>query len=418
LFLVFLYLTEAARVSDILKKTLLICGYYPLPENNGQNMRTMNFVHFFLKYGIVDIVYSNRFPDTKTGSHIFANEYSLDIRKHKSFKNQLIRGLMNNAPLPIYDIEKHSRHFLLTLIEQNNYDHIMVRYLHSARPLFDTKKEVKKRTIIDFDDILSGGLYTSAYGSVEGFFKRTVLRANKKLLENYENKCLTFGASLFCSEKDRLRMNGKNCRGKMFVVPNIYHNVLFEKYDFADGFHSCDTVLFVGTLNYRPNIDGLRWFVEAVFPEFKREYPDAKLLVVGRSPSPEIIKLCQSQDAIELHANPPDIRPYYSRCKAAVVPLLAGGGTRIKILEAALAGRPVISTPVGAEGLDLRANKEILLFETAHDFSAQFRKLYDREVYNALVKSAKSVVTTRYSKNRFDEVMGSVVTELSRGRNN
>jgi glycosyltransferase involved in cell wall biosynthesis len=401
-----------------MKKTLLICGHYPLPENNGGSMRTMNFVHFFRKYGRVDIAYFHTFPDTKTGSHIFANEYSLDIRKHKRFRNRLMSGLVTNTPVPIYDIENHSRHFLLALMEQNNYDHILVRYLQSTRTLFDTKEEVKKRTIIDFDDILSGSLYASTYGSVEGFFKRAVLQVNAKLLEKYEDRCLTFGASLFCSEKDKLSMDGKSCPNNMFVVPNIYHNELFEKYDFGEGFHRCNTLLFVGTLSYGPNIDGLRWFVEAVFPEFRRKYPDAKLLVVGRSPGPEITKLCESQDAIELHCNAPDIRTYYSRCRAVVVPLMAGGGTRIKILEAALAGRPVISTPAGVEGLDLRVDKEILLFEIADDFSAQFRKLYDKEIYNALTKSAKSTVMTRYSRNKFDEVMGSVLTELSRGRNN
>jgi glycosyltransferase involved in cell wall biosynthesis len=135
-------------------------------------------------------------------------------------------------------------------------------------------------------------------------------------------------------------------------------------------------------------------------------------LVVGRSPAPELKRLCESINGIELYANVSDIRSYYKKCKAVIVPLLIGGGTRIKILEAALANRPVLSTPLGAEGLNLVDGTGLLLFENPHDFFVQYNKLLERDRYDFIARNAKEVVLTQYSARRFNNAMEKVLNEL------
>ncbi|MEJ2648320.1 MAG: glycosyltransferase [Sedimentisphaerales bacterium] len=397
-----------------MKKTLIICGHYPLPEINGANMRTMNFVRFFRKQGTVDIAYSHLLADAQTGDTIFDDEYLLHVRKHDSHKKRLLRGFLQNTPVPIYDMEDDSRRLLLTVIANNRYDYILGRYLYCTRALFDTNKQFRERTIIDFDDILSGKLYASRYGSVDGICKKAILNMNRRLLRHYENRCLTFGASLFCSETDQLKMNGRLHRNNAFVVPNVYRNESFHGYSFGDGYNNGHILLFVGTLSYKPNTDGLHWFSEVIFPAFKNKYPDARLLVVGHSPTPEITAICGRRKGIELHANVPDIRAYYRRCRAVVVPLLAGGGTKIKILEAAMAGRPVISTAVGAEGLELSEARDIMLFETADEFIARYETLDNQDSYNTFAVNAKELVLARYSIKMFDESMEEVLDAIDK----
>lgn len=395
-----------------MKKTLLICGYYPLPENIGANMRTMNFVRFLKNYGSVEIAYSNVLPGAQVGNPIFSNEYLLKNKDHKRFKKRLISGFIKGIPVPVYEFCDNSQLLLLSLIASNDYDYILVRYIYNTSSLLKISLKYKMRAIVDFDDILSGSLYESTLGSVNGRFKKFIMNLNKRLLTNYEKKCLDFSASLFCSKEDMSRVVGKSNRINSFVVPNIYHNKSFEDYDFGDGFSNGNVLLFVGTLGYGPNSTGLKWFIESVFRDFKERYPDARLLVIGRSPDIKIKILCENEDGIELYGGVPDVKEYYKKCKAVIVPLLAGGGTRIKILEAALANRPVLSTPIGAEGLDLVDENDLLLFDNAQDFSLQYSKLLDRKKYNSLISNAKHLVLDKYSVQRFNEVMEEVLYAL------
>jgi len=395
-----------------MKKTLLICGHYPLPENIGGNIRTMNFVRFFKNYGTVDIAYSHILPEAKVGNHIFSNEYLLKNKDYQSFKKRLINGFIKGIPVPIYEFCEASQRLLRTAIEANDYDYIIVRYVYSTSILFKLAAKYKERIILDFDDILSGPLYESMHSSVNGCFKKFIMDMNKRLLVNYEKKCLNFSASLFCSRKDMSKVVGKNNMDNTFIMPNIYTNKSFEDYNFGDGFINGNNLLFVGTLCYKPNIDGLKWFIKTVFPGLKKEFPDAKLLVVGRFTDPEVKKLCEKNAGIELYADVPDIRGYYKQCKAVIVPLLAGGGTRIKILEAALANRPVLSTPISAEGLNLVNQKDLLLFENASGFYAQYNKLFNKDWYNFIVQNAKEVVLTQYSTQRFNDAMEKVLSWL------
>ena len=402
-----------------MKKTLIICNHYPLPENVGANIRTMNFVRFFLNHGTVDIAYSYMLPGSKTGNPVFRNEYLLNRESCRTFAERLKRwAVIGSRPLPIPRNDDASERLIMSVMESNNYDYILVRYVLNTWTLFKLSEEDRMKTIVDFDDILSGSLYESNVNSTRGLLRKIRLRMNRPLLVNYEKKCLNFGASLFCSEKDSaLFVNGSRT-GNASVVPNIYHNDSFDGYDFGDGFLGVHRLLFVGGLMYRPNVEGLRWFVETVFPRFKRKYPEAKLLLVGHSPAPEIKKMSKSADGIELHPDVPDIREYYKQSSALVVPLLSGGGTRIKILEAALAGRPVLSTPIGAEGLDMVPDRDLLLFENGDGFLSQYGKLLERDAYDSLVDNSRKVASTKYSPQRFYGDMEKVLSRIDRNRGN
>ena len=401
-----------------MKRTLLICGRYPLPEDHGSPQRTMNFVRFFIKYGCVDIAYSQTSPGMRREDSVILNEIFLEKREFgKNYKNRFLR-LMNlrKRPLPVFEFCRDSERLLLSMIEANDYDYILVRYLYNTSILFKLPQKYRLRTIIDFDDVLSGSLYDAMFDSVNGLHKKVIVALNRKFLADYERKCLGFGASLFCSEKDRTGFVGNGGRSNALVVPNIYANKSFDGYDFGDGFQNGNILLFVGALGYGLNVRGLKWFIESIFPDFKKRHPDARLLVVGRSPDAEIERLCEHEDAIELHPDVLDVKEYYKKCKAVIVPLLAGGGTRIKILEAALANRPVLSTPVGAEGLDLVEGRDLLLFGNAQEFSAQYDRLLEKDRYHSLIRHARHIVLTMYSALEFNRAVENVLHRIEDGK--
>jgi len=123
-------------------------------------------------------------------------------------------------------------------------------------------------------------------------------------------------------------------------------------------------LVFVGSLDWMPNDDGIRWFAAEVFPRVQQRIDDVRLVVVGRSPPPRLRRLASRNRAIEVTGTVDDVRPYLGRAALSVVPLRVGGGTRLKIYEAMAMGVPVVATTIGAEGLPLRNGEQILIADT------------------------------------------------------
>lgn len=145
------------------------------------------------------------------------------------------------------------------------------------------------------------------------------------------------------------------------VVPNgvdldVYRPGLAEAED-------ADLVVFTGKMDFRPNIDGMAWFCETVWPLARALRPTLRLQIVGRDPVPRVRALASAALGIEVTGAVPDVRPFIARAGIVVVPLRVGGGTRLKVLEAMAAGKAILATRLGAEGLDLADGREALLVD-------------------------------------------------------
>jgi glycosyltransferase involved in cell wall biosynthesis len=121
------------------------------------------------------------------------------------------------------------------------------------------------------------------------------------------------------------------------------------------------TLVFVGALDWLPNADAVRWFRTKVWPRVTQEEPTAQWIVVGKSPPADILHWPEEDRSIQVTGFVEDVRPYLHRASVVIVPLRSGGGMRLKILEAMAAGKTVVSTPVGAEGISARSGEEIIL---------------------------------------------------------
>jgi glycosyltransferase involved in cell wall biosynthesis len=124
-----------------------------------------------------------------------------------------------------------------------------------------------------------------------------------------------------------------------------------------------NTLLFLGSLEWRPNLDGVTQLLDRVFPAVRQLIPNARLLLVGRNPPESLRRAAARVPCVELHGNVPDVRPFLNRAGMLVVPLRIGGGSRLKILEALASGTPVVSTRIGAEGLHLDAGRHLDVVE-------------------------------------------------------
>ena len=150
------------------------------------------------------------------------------------------------------------------------------------------------------------------------------------------------------------------------------------------------TMIFTGLMSYYPNHHGVLRFVERVLPRILDRVPHARLTIVGASPPAAIRALASPH--VEVTGRVPDVRPYYARAEVCVIPLAIGGGTRVKALEAMAMGVPIVSTPLGCEGLDVRDGRSVLIGGTDEAFAdAVVRVLTRPALHGALVAEAMAV---------------------------
>jgi glycosyltransferase involved in cell wall biosynthesis len=164
-----------------------------------------------------------------------------------------------------------------------------------------------------------------------------------------------------------------------------------------DAPHKADLV-FVGSMDWLPNSDGVNYFVREILPLIWQSRPDCTLAVVGRAPSPAMLALAQQDSRIHVTGTVPDVRPWLWGASTSIVPLRIGGGTRLKIYEAMAAGTATVSTSIGAEGLDVSHPGNIRLADTPEAFAEQcVALLQDAEQRESVANAALELVTSRFS---------------------
>ncbi len=149
------------------------------------------------------------------------------------------------------------------------------------------------------------------------------------------------------------------------VIPNGVDTTVFR----STPLPSAHRVVLTGTLGYLPNVDGATWFCSEVWPLVRRQIPDATLELVGKAPIPQVMALA-GIDGVEVVADVPSVEPHLRAARVAVVPVRMGSGTRIKALEALAAGRPVVGTSVGLEGLRIQSGVQAVVADAPAEFAA------------------------------------------------
>lgn len=162
-------------------------------------------------------------------------------------------------------------------------------------------------------------------------------------------------------------------------------------------------IVFTGTLSYYPNADAVLWFAREVLPRVRQQAPGAVFQIVGDAPGPEILALRQP-GVIEVTGRVPDVRDYIAGAAVYAVPLRIGGGVRLKILEAMAMGAAIVSTAVGAEGLEVEAGRDLILADRPEDMAASIAALLrDREARAAYGAAARARVEADYNWDRVVE---------------
>lgn len=201
------------------------------------------------------------------------------------------------------------------------------------------------------------------------------------------------GVVLACSEVDRGLVRRLAPATPSVLAPNVV-----DVDTYTPGRTEAGRVLFQGGMDYFPNVDGVAYFASEILPRLRRLIPGVTFVAAGRNPSLALLRRFAHEPDVELTGTVPDMRAELARAAACVVPLRIGSGTRLKILEAAAMAQPIVSTSIGAEGLDFTDGRDILIADGPDAFAhALASVLRDPEARVSLGREARRTVETRYA---------------------
>jgi len=317
---------------------------------------------------------------------------------------KMVRGLWGRTPLPVLNYTTASmKQALEDLLNTRDFDVVQVESIHLMAYLPIIRAARKQPLVIcDWHNIESELMLR--YSKREpNLLRRAYAGKTARLMSEFERRATReFDAHVVVSERDALRLRALNPGARVFVIENgvdtaHYSDALIETDASSPrNVPRKNRIVFVGSMDYHANIEGAVKFAREVMPRLRAHQPDLVFTIVGRNPSREVRELAQNP-GIEVTGTIDDVRPYYRKAVAAVVPLNVGGGSRLKILEAMAAGVPVVSTTLGAEGLNVEHDKNILIADTNDELiEAIVRVVESEEQRKQLVGAGRALVSSRY----------------------
>jgi sugar transferase (PEP-CTERM/EpsH1 system associated) len=195
----------------------------------------------------------------------------------------------------------------------------------------------------------------------------------------------------------------------VWVVPNGVDTRFFSP---SEEPPEAGYLLFTGMMDYSPNVDAACYFTQEILPLIRRKLPQATLHIVGVNPDPAVQEL--ASESVVVHGAVPDMRPFFRAAEVVVVPLRRGGGTRLKILEAAASGRAIVSTSLGAEGLGFRDGTELLVADPAPAFAQAVVNLIQDEARRQQLERGACAAAGPYDWDRISSRFRRMIEALRR----
>jgi polysaccharide biosynthesis protein PslH len=232
------------------------------------------------------------------------------------------------------------------------------------------------------------------YENEPNLAKRAFLKTQWKKFSRFENEAFREATRVVAvSEEDARLIREEFGQPHVDVVDNGIDRAFFEG---VKGQRDPSRILFLGALDWRPNVDAVGLLLDKIFPRVRAVEASAKLLIVGRHPSAGLVERTKQTPGVELHADVADVRPYLGESGVMAVPLRIGGGSRLKILEALACGLLVVSTQVGAEGLLLKPNEDYVQAEEDAMADALVRAIRNPGMMQSMADHGRRLVLDTY----------------------
>lgn len=351
-------------------RALFLAPESPYPLAGGGTLRSASVLEYLARRCAVDaVIFHTPGERVELPPRLIDKLFTIELPHHsKDPAPRIVRNierLLRQVPPLIDRFGGRGAELSRFLESRPSYDLAVVEHFWCA-PYLEQVGPRARRTILDLHNIESA--WHLACGKAAGWpsslahdvFRRAALALERRWLPRYS-------LLLAASAEDAERIRGIAPDARVAICPNTIP-LLDPPAGERDG------IVFSGTLEYEPNRTAVRYFAREVWPILRRDWPDLKWTLAGRDPE-AVEKYVRGDPRIERTGPVKDAMRYIAGARVAVVPLLSGSGTRLKIIEAWAARTPVVSTTLGAEGLPARHEENILLADTARDFAAAVSRL-------------------------------------------
>ncbi|MBS0242277.1 MAG: glycosyltransferase [Proteobacteria bacterium] len=327
---------------------------------------------------------------------LIANPFGIDGPKKRSLQLRSLTSPYSYERLRVMvpevqnqiDRILRSRRFDIVNLEFTFLGHLNLRQAPPGEPL---PRVVVDSHNIDYDIVRQ---YAKSGSSL---VRRLYAAANwKKLMREELGTYRDADGVCLCSANDERRLKAEvpSIR-RTRVIPNAANTDFYQPRP-TDPSPDGRTIVFFGLMSYVPNIDGITWFASEIWPRIAGANPEARLKIIGGHPTEEIKAL--AGDRIEVTGFVDDLRPHLASSALVVVPLRLGGGTRLKIVEAMAMGKAIVSTSLGAEGIEAADGRDIVIADAPEAFAAAVcRLLADPAGTAAVSKAARKLAVDRYA---------------------
>lgn len=398
-------------------RILIIADYLPYPLIGGDRIRIYNLLRRVARHHEVSLAAFLEKPEDAEGiSHL--QEFCATVETtsfHQRSRLAKAPGMLRYALMGkppelslLYSKELESK--IRYLVSSGDFDIIQIEHSRMGLYLESLPQSIQRKSILMFHNFTS-----QQDGRVSHVEKRwdRKLRTwlNSVTMGYWEPRYAEkFDRCLTVSDTDRQLLMKANPRLQVDVIPN---GVDIDKYQLLPQPQEnlTPSLMFIGNMGYPPCVDAALYFSSVIFPIIRKTIEAAEFWIVGRDPRPEVLRL--EGDGVHVTGRVEDVVPYYEQSDVCVVPLRAGGGTRLKILEAMALGRPVVSTTIGCEGLDVVDGEHLLIADTPEQFAEKtLHLLNDRQLYQHITANGRRLVETRYGWDRIADRLMEIYTGL------
>ena len=333
----------------------IVATELPYPPTAGNRIRTLNLaVRLAARHRIAFLAHRN---DESAEASRFLREHGIEtvlvdraipVKSGPRFYARLAANLASPVP---YSVASHNSQALRQAVHSHARQHRIDVWQVEAIVLVDALADLTRCPKVIIAHNVESLIWRRYLQNETTFLRRWYISQQCRKYERFQRRVFAAATRVVAVSEHDARLIRDQFGGRdVEVVDNGIDRNYFEA---VQPDPDPGTILFLGSFDWRPNLDAVGLLLDRIFPAVRAAEPTARLRLAGRRPPAALVRRIAEVPGVELHADVPDVRPFLAKSGVMVVPLRIGGGSRLKILEATASGLPVISTCVGAEGLEL-----------------------------------------------------------------
>jgi glycosyltransferase involved in cell wall biosynthesis len=391
---------------------LFLTQIVPFPPDAGPKVKTWHVLRFLAGQGhsvtLVSFVRPEEEPHLPALADVCADVHAVPIRRSRmADAGYMVRSYLTGRPFLVErDDLRPMQEAVNRLVVERDFDFIhadqltMVQFALRAAGL-----PLKKKPKVIFD------AHNAVWSIVERmrenarWFLKPILGVETRRVKRYEGDLLkTVDHVLAVTDIDRagleaaLNFSKVKPGDRLAPISTVPIAVDTRQLKPIQRPPASKTIVTLGTLHYPPNADGIRWFFNEVFPLVQKRVPDAKLTIIGKNPPQDFLEFASRHAGrVTVTGYVPELPPYLAESAIIVVPVRAGGGMRVRILEAFAYAMPVVTTTIGLEGIQAELERDVFVADTAEDFARRAADLLENTaMQEKLSSNGRKLAETKY----------------------